>query len=520
MEGRGLDHALHRRDVLKLGVAGLFASQLFLLSRLARVPDRLSLAAAPPLPDIQFDIGNFIAPAFTVKGVLVRFGPVFTFFTPARLTRTPSTRDQAIFAEALGTIEAEFPFSPRGVFTFVAYGIPYFNRLPGGLHGRLVSHYLPQLASDPRRHVLEEAVPSPTDVSPQNPGITKQKFNVPVAIEHNDILFTLRSDSIRNLLEVQAWLRGSGILHDRHVESPDFEGLFQFQRTRVMFQQIGLPRKVAEASHLPFTKQINPQSPMWMGFADQQVDASGPAAIVTFVGSSSAKLTNAEPGSYFDNGSIQHLSHDILDLAHFYQLAHVDPDHPDGEPYTERVQYMFRSNELGTVHGLPSEGNADQFTDGGGPAFLNNRFQGANDAFLAAEDADRTFAPPPKGKQTQRATFTGTPRIGHISALQRSSRAKDGTPIHIRMDGTGFDDLDVPDGTRQPKLQFTAFVPSAEFFRAMRANAAAQDLQAQFKVDPDDNGIERFMTATRRQNFLAPPRRHRAFPLLEHTRGR
>ena len=54
----------------------------------------------------------------------------------------------------------------------------------------------------------------------------------------------------------------------------------------------------------------------------------------------------------------------------------------------------------------------------------------------------------------------------------------------------------------------------------MRANAAAQDLQAQFKVDPDDNGIERFMTATRRQNFLAPPRRHRAFPLLEYTRGR
>jgi hypothetical protein len=34
-------------------------------------------------------------------------------------------------------------------------------------------------------------------------------------------------------------------------------------------------------------------------------------------------------------------------------------------------------------------------------------------------------------------------------------------------------------------------------------------------VDPDDNGLERFLTATRRQNFLVPPRRHRAFPLLE-----
>jgi hypothetical protein len=27
--------------------------------------------------------------------------------------------------------------------------------------------------------------------------------------------------------------------------------------------------------------------------------------------------------------------------------------------------------------------------------------------------------------------------------------------------------------------------------------------------------LERFMTATRRQNFLVPPRRHRAFPMLE-----
>jgi len=49
----------------------------------------------------------------------------------------------------------------------------------------------------------------------------------------------------------------------------------------------------------------------------------------------------------------------------------------------------------------------------------------------------------------------------------------------------------------------------------MRVGVAAQDLQTQFGVDEDDNGLERFITATRRQNFLVPPRRHRAFPLLE-----
>jgi hypothetical protein len=187
---------------------------------------------------------------------------------------------------------------------------------------------------------------------------------------------------------------------------------------------------------------------------------------------------------------------------------------------------MFRSNQVGTTHGLPSEGNTDQFTNGGGPAFLNNVFQGSASAMRAARNSGGTFAP---GNQTQDATFPGVPRIGHEAALQRSSRAANGTPIHIRMDGPGFDSMDVPAfqlfpggrnvgaGSIQPKLQFLVFMPTAETFRQMRVDVAAQDLEAQFKVDPLDNGLERFITATRRQNFLVPPRRHRSFPLLELT---
>jgi hypothetical protein len=58
-------------------------------------------------------------------------------------------------------------------------------------------------------------------------------------------------------------------------------------------------------------------------------------------------------------------------------------------------------------------------------------------------------------------------------------------------------------------------VPSADLFATMRQHAASLDLQDKFTVDPEDNGLERFLTATRRQNFLIPPRRHRAFPLTE-----
>jgi hypothetical protein len=484
-----------RRGLIKTAItAGAMSAAtlptLGMLDPLAWVPDRIALDAPVRLPEIQFDIGAFIAPARTTDGVLVRFGPVFTLFATARLTRTPTRQDQRTLQQALTAIEDHYPFSPGGVFTFLAYGIPYFERLPGGMTGPLVTEHLPRLLVVPDRFALEEAAPSPTDISPSNTGIAKKTFNVPVAIEANDLLLTLRSDSTRTILDVMRWLGGSNRLHSRRVASPAFAGLFTLTSQRMMFQQSGLPRRVAEQHRLPYSGRIHPQSPMWMGFADQQVSGSGPAAITTFQGSASARLTSAQVGDYFASGAVQHLSHVILDLAQFY----ADPD----EPYTERVQYMFRSNPI------PSAGNADQFTNGGGPAFLNNVFQGIDDALHNAQALN---------------TFGGNHRMGHLAALQRSSRAADGTPVHIRMDGAGFDALDVPDGSTQPKLQFTVFVPTADFFASMRRNQAALDLVQQNSVQDDDNGLERFITATRRQNFLVPPRAHRAFPLLELAGG-
>jgi len=312
---------------------------------------------------------------------------------------------------------------------------------------------------------------------------------------------TFRSDSTDILNNILNWLfSGTNNLGGNLIASPAFNGLFSLQTARLMFQQQGLPRSVANQNALPYAARIRDTSPMWMGFADQQVDAAGPAAITTFVGNASARVTTAVAGDYFDNGSIQHLSHVILDMAQWLATPAQDP--PDGEPYTERVQYMFRSNQKGTADGLPSDGFTDQFTNGGGPAFLTNVFQGTGDASANAQAI---------------GTFNGEHRMGHESALQRSSRAADGTPIHIRMDGAGFDALDVPNGTNQPKLEFMVFVPTAEFFRVMRVNQASLDLVSQFGVADADNGLERFMTATRRQNFLVPPRRHRSFPLLEQA---
>ncbi len=466
---------------------GLAGSTLGALDLIGRTPARAAATGRTTLPEIQFAIERHIPRAKRIEGVAVRPGPVYTTFVTIALTRTPTVADQATLAQALATIETAYPFSPSGVFTTVCYGIPYFERLPGGMGGSLVADHMPRLISEPDRYVLEEAVPGPTDVSPANPNISKLRFNVPVGIESNDMLITLRSDSTAIIEDTLTWLSGeSEVLAGDNVGPSGLGASLEITSRRLMFNQPGLPRGVAEAAQLPYAETVNPNSSMWMGFSDAQVGSSGPAPITTFLGDKSAKLTTARPRDYFNHGSIVHLSHVIQDLEQFYERPN--------ETYLRRAAEMFTANPV------PSPGYSDQFTNGGGPAYVPNFFVG------------------PPGAQREAAgirTYDGQPHLGHISGLQRSSRAPDEKAIHIRADGPGFDSLDVPDGSQQPKLQFSIFVPTADFFATMRRNQASLDLAQQYNVPPQNLGLERFITATRRQNFLVPPRRHRAFPLLE-----
>lgn len=508
-----------RRDLMKIGVVGTVATALAGVDAFAWAPKRVAMAATN-FPAIQYDIGAFLGPVVTYNQVPIHFGPVYTVFLSARLNRTPTRADQTTLTNALNTIENSYAYSPSGIFTIVSYGRPYFNRLPGGINGTLVSNNMPRLLSNTSRFALEEAVAGPTDVSSANPNIHKATFNVPVVIETNDVLFSLRSDVLANPQDVISWLQGSNRLHGATVTSPAFAGLFTFTSTRVMFAQTSLPHFIAQENQLAFTSRINPDSPMWMGFTDQQVAGSGPASITTLQGDSSARFTNATSSSYFFNGSIQHFSHVIQDLNQFYSTGAFAGD---PEPYQERVQYMFRSCPI------PNRGNGDQFSNGGGQAHLENdassflhfRALGTTEAIETARDPNSV-----NDLQDPNDPTTREPRLGHISALQQSSRAANGTPIHIRMDGPGFDNMDVPGGSNQPKLQFSVFVPSAEFFRQLRVSAGGLPFQiaeagfggsATGTVPAEDNGLERFLSATRRQNFLVPPRVHRAFPLVELT---
>ena len=286
-----------RRSVLKLGASGLTMATLVAIGS-ASVPKRLARPVPGRLPAIQFDIGDYIGPVETINGIDFRFGPVFTSFITARLKRTPDGRDQQVLGDALATIEDRYAFSPGGVFTFVSYGLPYFRRLSR----RLVAEHMPRLVASPERYALEEAIPSPTDVSNRNRGLQKTHFNVPVMIERNDLLFTLRSDTLAPLLDVYNWLNGVDWLNGQFAPAPAFRGLLDFTSNRLMFAQRGLPRKVAQAHRLPYAGRIPPDSPMWMGFADQQVPGAGPASIVTFQGNEAARFTDTQAGDYSSTG--------------------------------------------------------------------------------------------------------------------------------------------------------------------------------------------------------------------------
>ena len=180
-----------RRTVLKAGgTIGATVASLSLLEQVAWKPLR-GTAEAATLPDIQFDIGNFSAPALNIDDgagpVTARFGPVYTVFLTAVLRVVPNHSAQPVLASGLNTIEAAYPFSPSGIFTFISYGVPYFNRLPASL----VAAAIPRLNDGSGRFALERATPSPTDVVAGN-GITKRKFNVPTVIAR--ILDPLRAE--------------------------------------------------------------------------------------------------------------------------------------------------------------------------------------------------------------------------------------------------------------------------------------------------------------------------------------
>ena len=446
-----------RRLLVVVGGGVAAVSALYAGLALLERPVR-SVVGSPPggYPEGQYQIAAYGVRVRADKqsGVDVIVPPVWNLVITAQLTRAPGRREQQRLEGALHAVESAYSYSPAGVFALVAYGLPYFRSY---VRGDVYDAHLPHMA-DSGAPVLLDAIRFAGE-------------NTATLLEANDVVFHLRSDSLDNLLDVQhALFSRSGSLAGRAAPAADLADLFEVSSVRTGFVGAGLPRRMAEQAKLAYAEKIPATAPLFMGFTSTQRlgQASEQAVALDQPPDPLLRpLTTARPGDYFAGATTLHLSHLREDLDAWYALS-----------YDERAARMFHMNVVAP------EGRVSVQT-----SWLN-----PNLSSLDAEDHHV---------------------IGHNEAVQRSSRTPEGQALQLRVDFNTMDALDT--ASPHPGVHFLAFTPGSEIFHRSRKSMDAADLTGRYGVPADANGINSFIRATRRQNFLAPPRRHRAFPLVEFT---
>jgi hypothetical protein len=459
---------LSRRRLLQVAGGGVAvaagAAALYGGLALIAPPARRVVVPPPggyPLGQYQIaDYGTRVQPD-PDSGVLVNIPPVWNLVITATLTRQPGLRDQQRLEAALRAVETAYPYSPAGVFALVAYGLPYFRSyIRSGVFAAHLPHMSAAAGGDPDP-VLLDAIRFPSD-----PPAT--------LLETNEVAFHLRSDALDTLHDVQhALFNRGGTLAGQPASAADISDLFHITSVRTGFVGPGLPRRMAEQAHLTFASQIPASAPLFMGFTSSQQSGQAKEVAVSFDGQPDpllSPLTTAQPGDYFAGGTALHLSHLVEDLEKWYALS-----------YDERVARMFHLNAAT----LPGRVTIDTF-------WINPN--------TGAVDAEQRQV------------------IGHNEAVQRGSRTPEGQALQLRVDFNTMDPLDASSATPAPGVHFLAFTPGAPIFHRSRIGMDATDLAPRYGLALSANGINAFIRATRRQNFLVPPRRHRAFPLIELQR--
>src|SRR5262249_4767163 len=150
------------------------------------------------------------------------------------------------------------PYEPAGVFTLVAYGLPYFRT---HIHPSVFEAHLPHMTREVdagEAPVLLDAIRFPSDPSS-------------MLLEANDVVFHLRSDVLANVQDVQrALFERSGTLAGQRAPDADVSDLFHVTSTRTGFVGPGLPRRMAQQARLNVASRIPEAAPLFMGFTSSQ----------------------------------------------------------------------------------------------------------------------------------------------------------------------------------------------------------------------------------------------------------
>jgi hypothetical protein len=401
------------------------------------------------------------------EGVEVLVPPLHSQVVTARIAVDDLRTAQHDLEQALQRLDAEHPADPAGLGVTVAWGLPYFaERVPA--QGRA------HLPTDRR---AGKSVLLPNRRFPSDPNST--------VLESNDVAVLLRSDHGENI-------------DAAHKALFDDLKLFNVTSIRRGFAGGGfeggqsLPQKLAVAAGVPGADLIPHGSELFLGFTSTQKAGLGPGLIANHETLGFVDVR----GGYFHGGTHMHLSHITEDLEAWYLNFDFD----------ERVLTAFQPGLANVKQGAQTVP------------------QGPKDVATAAE--------------TQRK-FKETGRFGHSASIQLTSRLQHdvvgpngivypkGAAIPQRAD---FNTLDNPFAfsadhaidkfTTDPiaGVHFVVFNPSGDDFERNRLamdgvlpDGSRLDVGARSRAQ----GFNSVLTTTHRQNFLVPPRRHRAFPLAE-----
>jgi len=443
-----------------LGAAGVYE----LVDRLAgSSPDRAVAAAAPPEQHVLDGVR-----VVRDGGVEVLVPPLHHEVVTAKLTIGPSDLPDAqrTLEEALARLDRRYEASPAGLGVTLAWGLPYFERfVPAAWRV-----HAPQ-----DRRAMRPAL-LPTRRFPSDPE--------EVLLEDNDLAVLLRSDRREHIDDAAQTLFEQG-------------GPFRLTSIRKGFAGGGfdggrsLPKRVAVAAGVPGADLIPESAELFLGFTSTQRTGLGPRKIVNFEALGLVELGDG----YFREGTHMHLSHIDEQLDTWYQLF----------DFRDRVDTTFRPG-LSVAPGT-----------------------------LTVRQAQEDVSAPADVREDFRRVST----IGHSAALQTASRLQ---ADHVAEDGTvyragtaiphraDFNTLDnpffwsanpVPDGMSDGPaagVHFVVFNPSSDDFERVRLamdGVLPDGTRLEFTPGRGRQGFNSVLRTTHRQNFLVPPRRHRAFPLAE-----
>ncbi len=427
--------------------------------------------ALPPEQHVMQGLGVRLENGVAVI-VPPRYHRVVTIRLRIRPDRGALQAAQSRLERELAALDEAYEPTPAGLGLTVAWGLPYFRRfVPRPAERTLPVDLRASAAAGHRVDAVLDAVRFPSD-----PEAT--------VLEENDAAVLMHSDSTDHIE------RAAAVLFGGELE------FWEPTSTRKGFMGgdgIGLPKEKALAAGIPGAELIPDGAQLFLGFTSSQKAALGSDRIANFETIPGA--TDQWPDGYFRHGTMAHLSHLFEDLEAWYR----------GHSYEERVARAFRP-------GLDVPRETQTVAEG--PA------QTRTEAEVVREFHEHGV-------------------VGHSAALQPATRLPadlidnygtfqpQGSAVPQRAD---FNTLDNPfawtiDPARDrwsdapaAGLHFLVFAPTSDGF--VRSRLAMDGRYADGTVLPIDarareQGMNAVLRTTHRQNFLVPPRLHRAFPLAE-----